>query len=315
MNYYVYVYLDTRKPGVYVYDDLRFEYEPIYVGKGKKRRYKNHLSLRNNLENYFYNKLNKMINEGFEPMIIILKDDMSEDESFSYEIDTIKKIGRIIDKTGPLTNLTNGGEGSSGRICLNETRIKISVANNGEKNGMFNKIHPMRGKTFDEFFGFEKSTEIKKLIKKNSNPSWKDKKLPKEMKDKISNTLKEWFKNNKHPMLGKHLKDESKKQISKTLIQYYKENPKIVSEETRHKQSLSASGSNNSSFRIYKIKNLETLEILTFNGSDELKNFITNFKKEKGLGKTNPPSFNLLIKGENNKYFSLIDKYYPNRKN
>lgn len=73
MKYYVYAYLDTRKPGKYIYDDLNFEYEPIYVGKGKNRRYKNHLSLRNTMNNHFYYKLNKIINEGFEPSIIILK--------------------------------------------------------------------------------------------------------------------------------------------------------------------------------------------------------------------------------------------------
>ena len=50
MDYYVYAYLDTRKNGDYIYDDLIFGYEPIYVGKGKNRRYKNHLSLRNNIK-------------------------------------------------------------------------------------------------------------------------------------------------------------------------------------------------------------------------------------------------------------------------
>ena len=39
MNHYVYVYLDTRKPGKYVYEDLEFEYEPFYIGQGTKYRY------------------------------------------------------------------------------------------------------------------------------------------------------------------------------------------------------------------------------------------------------------------------------------
>ena len=32
-DFYVYIYLDTRKSGKFIYGDLEFEYEPIYVGK------------------------------------------------------------------------------------------------------------------------------------------------------------------------------------------------------------------------------------------------------------------------------------------
>ena len=45
--------LDTRISGNYIYDDLIFNYEPIYIGKGKKYRYKRHLYLRNSMENHF----------------------------------------------------------------------------------------------------------------------------------------------------------------------------------------------------------------------------------------------------------------------
>jgi len=309
MNYYVYVYLDTRKPGNYIYDDLIFNYEPIYVGKGKKRRHKNHLYLRNSMENHFYHKLNKIINEGFKPEIIIIKNNMNENDAFQYEIKTIKKLGKIINNTGPLTNLTDGGEGSSGRICSEETKIKISKSNIGRHE---NSDNTMKGKSFDEFFGLERSEKIKKLISNNANPFWKNKKLPEEMKNKISETLKNRFENKEnHPMYGKKINQNTKNKISESLKIYFKKNPKIVSEETKNKMSISAKKCKKF---IIKIKNLETEEILTFNNTNELRKYISKFKLERNIGKTSSPSYNLLINGKNKKYFTLIDKYFLNSK-
>ena len=42
-KYYIYIYLDPRKPGNYKYNNLCFNYEPIYIGKGKGYRYRGHL--------------------------------------------------------------------------------------------------------------------------------------------------------------------------------------------------------------------------------------------------------------------------------
>ncbi len=39
-EYYVYVLLDPRKPGIYIYEDLLFFYEPYYVEKAKELRIK-----------------------------------------------------------------------------------------------------------------------------------------------------------------------------------------------------------------------------------------------------------------------------------
>jgi len=128
-----------------------------------------------------------------------------------------------------------------------------------------------------------------------------------EIRDKISNTLKERFKDKEcHPRYGKTITNESKDKISKSLINYFKENKKIVSDETKEKMSISAK---NKKF-IIRIKEIETNNILTFNNTNELREFITNFKIEKGIGKTQPPSYNLLISGKNKKFFILLDKYH-----
>lgn len=46
-DFYVYVYLDPRKSGEYIYDDLKFNYEPFYVGKGRGDRIISSLRIRN----------------------------------------------------------------------------------------------------------------------------------------------------------------------------------------------------------------------------------------------------------------------------
>jgi hypothetical protein len=46
-DFYVYVYCDPRKPGDYIYEKYKFLYEPFYVGKGRKRRWLEHLTLKN----------------------------------------------------------------------------------------------------------------------------------------------------------------------------------------------------------------------------------------------------------------------------
>jgi hypothetical protein len=42
-KYYVYLFLDKSKPGKFIYDDLEFEYETFYVGKGTGVRIKSSL--------------------------------------------------------------------------------------------------------------------------------------------------------------------------------------------------------------------------------------------------------------------------------
>jgi hypothetical protein len=37
-RHYIYVFLDCFKPGNYEYGELKFEYEPFYIGKGVNDR-------------------------------------------------------------------------------------------------------------------------------------------------------------------------------------------------------------------------------------------------------------------------------------
>ena len=37
-DYYIYILFDSSKKNNYIYGNLKFDYEPFYVGKGRKDR-------------------------------------------------------------------------------------------------------------------------------------------------------------------------------------------------------------------------------------------------------------------------------------
>ena len=65
--YYVYIFLDPRKPGMFEYGQHSFNYEPFYVGKGCKNRIYDSMTLKDSrkCKNHFKrNKINKIKAEG-----------------------------------------------------------------------------------------------------------------------------------------------------------------------------------------------------------------------------------------------------------
>jgi hypothetical protein len=114
-DYYVYAYLDTRKPGNYKYGDMTFDFEPFYIGKGKRERLYDHLKIADAIEktrNHKLSKIKNIIKEGLVPKIIKLVDNVTEDVAYEFEIKYIKVIGRHDTGVGPLCNLTDGGDGA-----------------------------------------------------------------------------------------------------------------------------------------------------------------------------------------------------------
>lgn len=133
-KYYVYVYLDTRKPGNYCYPglDICFLYEPFYVGKGLGNRMYSHLYESVRVKNKFKNnKIKKILKTADSPIIIKINDNIAEEHAYSIEIKYIASIGRADLKAGPLTNLTDGGDSTLG--CSEHTRQKLKIANIGKK--------------------------------------------------------------------------------------------------------------------------------------------------------------------------------------
>lgn len=194
--FYVYVYLDPRKIGRYQYDNFLFTYEPFYVGKGKEERYLTHLqSTHLNKKSYKSNKIKKIIAEGYTMKKYIQKFDCAtEEQAFELEKRLISLIGRYDLRKGPLTNLTDGGEGSSGHICTEQKREKNRIASTG-------RVKNITDKTYEEFFGEEKAKEIKE----KQSRSHKGKKKSKEHAENIRKAKK-----------GKSCSEETKRRISET---------------------------------------------------------------------------------------------------
>lgn len=112
MEFYVYAYLDPRKVGNFEYPEICFGYEPFYIGKGKGRR--SISGIKDKKNKLKRSKIDSILNEGLEPIIVKIKQGLEENEAFLLETQIILSIGRIVNGEGPLSNLTDGGEGTSG---------------------------------------------------------------------------------------------------------------------------------------------------------------------------------------------------------
>jgi hypothetical protein len=208
----------------YTYAYLREDRTPYYIGKGKDDR----CFIKGKKENVHLPK--------DKSRIIFLKQNLTEEEAFKHEKYMIAVFGRKDNGTGILRNLTDGGEGSSGWVPSEETRIKwsevhkgkilseetkrkISEAQKGEKNHNY-------GKTLSE------ETRIK------ISEAQKGKTLSEETKRKMGEAKKQISKETKRKMSeahkGKTLSEEHKRKIS--------ERTKNPSEETRRKISEARKG-------------------------------------------------------------------------
>lgn len=132
MNSYVYVYLDTRKTGIFIYHNLKFNYEPFYVGKGSGQRAYDHLTEKRVVNIHKSSKIYKIKQSNLLPDIIFLYEGLCDEDAKKIEIDVIEMIGRY--PNGPLTNMTDGGDGSLGKKRTLESieKQKESIKNNVE---------------------------------------------------------------------------------------------------------------------------------------------------------------------------------------
>ena len=131
----------------YVYGLFDNPYVPFYIGKGQKKRAYHHAGIaRRGSQLPVHKKIRSMDDE---PAIKILASGLTEDDAYELEELAIMTVGRRCDKSGPLLNLSCGGEGgTSGHVVVltpeqrakqlaalrsPEVRAKISKAHKGKK--------------------------------------------------------------------------------------------------------------------------------------------------------------------------------------
>ncbi len=224
-EFYVYVYLDPRKPGSYIYGDLHFDFEPFYVGQGHRDRDTQHLRdlfRRGGRKNtYKDNKLKAILQVNLTPIILHLDTNLSQEEARNREITRISQIGRLCTAEGPLTNLHVGGYGGA---QPSEVRKKIGVKiSQRHKEGVYDKKNstPMSdeqkekirqahlGKPLSEEHkkaivesrrGYKHSEETKQKIREShhqvdhaqiTKESWSDPEVAQKRKAAISRAYKE----------------------------------------------------------------------------------------------------------------------------
>ena len=112
MSVFVYVYCDPRKPYGDSHLGTIFEFEPFYVGKGRRDRIKIHLTpSRTKRRLPKYAKIAKLVRLGFEIPVVVCQKCKSDEDACRWEVSYIEDIGRKDKGEGPLLNLTDGGEG------------------------------------------------------------------------------------------------------------------------------------------------------------------------------------------------------------
>ena len=219
----------------YIYQHLKADTNEIfYVGKGNKKRAYSH-----NRGEYW-----KRVVAKHGLIVQIIHQDLDEDTAFKLEIETIQ----IYRSQGiKLVNMTDGGEGTSGRITTDESRLNYSKSRLGDKNPMFHKTHnpeiiekirqasvinhanpETKAKLKKALTGINRSDETKEKIRQVRTGT----KRSDETKKKLSDAKKGKTSNRK----GVKLSEETKEKIRLANL------GKKLSQETKDKLAVSSKG-------------------------------------------------------------------------
>ena len=155
--------------------------EVFYVGKGTKDRYKT----THNRDKFF-----KDMHATHECDVRITHSDLTEEEAYSLEYDTIKYYRENTDYR--LTNQTDGGDGTRGLKVSEETKKKMSISSKKkwEDEEWKQKVIDARHQPDSTYQSEEFKAKISSLVTGEKNPNyghhWTD-----EMKERASKQRKQ----------------------------------------------------------------------------------------------------------------------------
>lgn len=245
-KFYIYVYLDPRIVGEFIYGDYKFDYQPFYVGKGNSDRDQHHI--RESRIKFDTNRVKtKVIRElqkdNLNPIIIKLHEDLIEVSAYELENTLIDVIGKKIDGKGPLTNIKDGGNGFTSEDAKktwlvegvrekridslkkwwsnwdDEKKLEYSESKKGNNNPFFNKKHTDQyKKTRSEKYKGEGNPMFGKT---GINSPHYGKKHSLETNDKKSKSMKEFYST---------LSKEKRKEMGEKISLSNKNNPKMSGE-------------------------------------------------------------------------------------
>lgn len=134
----------------YVYKHIRNDTNEIfYIGIGSDDCH------RRAYDEVRRNKFWKAVRDKSGFRVEIISDGLTWKQACRKEVRLIKKIGRRDLGLGPLTNLTDGGQGANGVVLSDEIKIKISERMKGKRYAL--------GKTRTEQWKKKHSEKLKKL--------------------------------------------------------------------------------------------------------------------------------------------------------
>ena len=194
-RYYIYVFLDDTKPGEYIYSNFKFEYEPFYVGKGTEDRIINSYY---DKQTFKSNKIKSIKNRGGKIISLKLFENLTNISALEIEKEIIKIIGRRDLNKGPLTNLTDGGDGRLTSPHSEETKLKISKT---KKSQNLHNAHTKETKDI-----------LREINKGENNPMF-----GKTHTEKVKEEHSLRVSGMKHPMFGKKHNDETVQKIKESV--------------------------------------------------------------------------------------------------